>query len=78
MTRMHLSRILPICGLLMMALVGCGGKQDSSETAPGAAKSPDQAVQNRMSDPHISDTEKAEIRKHMTPEGQSGGQGGPK
>ena len=73
MTHINFARFLPICGLLVILLAGCGGKKETptaSDTTTGGAASPDKAVQGHLNDPNVSETEKAEIRKHMAPGGQ--------
>ena len=73
MARIHFARFLPICGLLVILVAGCGGKKDTptaSDTTSGGATTPDKAVQGHLNDPNVPESEKAEIRKHMAPGGQ--------
>ncbi len=77
MKTIHFARILPICGLFVILLAGCGDKHDAppapsspSGTPSGTAASPENAVQSHLNNPNVSEAEKAQIRKHMAPGGQ--------
>ncbi len=52
-------------GVLLALSAGCHPAENASATKP--AVSPASAVESRLNDPGVSQEEKDQIRKHMTP-----------